>query len=173
MLNPKGSIDARQYAAAFVTQCTLSLNDRGGSWAGLCHCGSFVMFCAPDAKILTEVSEKSYTRKIRFVVHLLATRKNTVAISEKIHHQSADMACKLVGSVLHESASSVLSSPNFQPQHTHSRQPPPATSTHPPRHKTHKSYPRRKNPTHGNPKPKEHHCCQIKRKQPQFIPYQP
>jgi len=27
MLKPKGSIDARQYAAAFVTQCTLSLND--------------------------------------------------------------------------------------------------------------------------------------------------
>ena len=37
----------------------------------------------------------------------------------------ADMACKLVGSVLHESASNVLSSPNYQPQHTHSRQPPP------------------------------------------------
>jgi len=47
----------------------------------------------------------------------------------------ADMACKLVGSVLHESASSVLSSLNFQPQHTHSRQPPPATTTHHPGHK--------------------------------------
>jgi len=47
----------------------------------------------------------------------------------------ADMACKLVGSVLHESASSVFSSPNFQPQHTHSRQPPPATTTHHPGNK--------------------------------------
>jgi len=56
-------MDASQYAAAFVTQCTLSLNDREGSWAGLCQCGSFVMFCAPNAKILTEVSEKSYTPK--------------------------------------------------------------------------------------------------------------
>jgi len=44
------------------------------------------------------------------------------------------MACKLVGSVLHESASSVLSSPNFQPQHTHSRQPHPATTTYHPGH---------------------------------------
>ena len=26
------------------------------------------MFCAPNAKILTEVSEKSFLRKIRFVV---------------------------------------------------------------------------------------------------------
>jgi len=63
LLKPKGSIDARQYAAAFVTQCTLSLNDGEGSWAGLCECGSFVMFCAPNAKILTEVSEKSFTPK--------------------------------------------------------------------------------------------------------------
>jgi len=47
----------------------------------------------------------------------------------------ADMACKLVGSVLHESASSVLSSPNFQPQRTHSRQSPPATTTYHPRDK--------------------------------------
>ena len=62
MLKPKGSIDARQYAAAFVTQCTLSLNDGEGSWAGLCLC-TFVMFCAPNAKILTEVSENSYTPK--------------------------------------------------------------------------------------------------------------
>jgi len=63
LLKPKGSIDARQYAAAFVTQCTLSLNDWEGSLAGLCQCGYFVMFCAPNAKILTEVSEKSYTPK--------------------------------------------------------------------------------------------------------------
>jgi len=56
-------MDARQYAAAFVTQCTLSLNDREGSWAGLCQCCSFVMFCAPNAKNLTEVSEKSYAPK--------------------------------------------------------------------------------------------------------------
>ena len=65
MLKPKGSIDARQShdAAAFVTQCTLSLNDWEGSWAGLCQCGYFVMFGAPNAKILTEVSEKSYTPK--------------------------------------------------------------------------------------------------------------
>jgi len=47
----------------------------------------------------------------------------------------ADMACKLLGSVLHESVSSVLSSPNFQSQHTHSRQPPSATSTYHPGHK--------------------------------------
>ena len=59
---------------------------------------------------------------------------NTKNLSPQARAQ-ADMACKLVGSVLHESASSVLSSPNFQPQHTHSRQPPPATSTHPPGHK--------------------------------------
>ena len=58
MLKPKGSIDARQYAAAFATLCTLSLNDWEGSWAGLCQCGSFAMFCAPNSKNLTEVSEK-------------------------------------------------------------------------------------------------------------------
>jgi len=63
LLKPKDSIDARQYAAAFVTQSTLSLNDGEGSWAELCQCGSFVMFCAPNAKILTKVSEKSYTPK--------------------------------------------------------------------------------------------------------------
>ena len=57
-------LDTRQYAAAFVTQCTLSLNDRAGSWAGLCQCGSLVMFCALNAQIMTEVSEKSYTPKI-------------------------------------------------------------------------------------------------------------
>ena len=45
------------------------------------------------------------------------------------------MACKLVGSVLHELASNVLSSPNYQPQHTHSHQPPPATTTYHPGHK--------------------------------------
>jgi len=63
LLKPKGSIDARQYAAAFVTQCKLSLNDWEGSWAGLCQYGFFVMFWNPNAKILTEVSEKSYTPK--------------------------------------------------------------------------------------------------------------
>jgi len=61
LLKPKSSIDARQYATAFVTQCTLSLNDWEGSRAGLCQCGSFVMFCAPISKKLTYVSEKSYT----------------------------------------------------------------------------------------------------------------
>jgi len=46
----------------------MSLKDGEGSWAGLCQCGSFVMFCAPNAKIMTEVSEKSFPlRKIRFV----------------------------------------------------------------------------------------------------------
>jgi len=70
LLKPKGSIDARQYAAAFVTQCTLSLNDGEGSWAGLCLC-TFVMFCAPNAKILTEVSEKSYTPKKKFRFNLI------------------------------------------------------------------------------------------------------
>ena len=65
MLKPKGSIDARQYAAAFVTQRTLSLNDGEGSWAGLCQCDSFVMFCAPNAEILTEVSEKSFKNPVR------------------------------------------------------------------------------------------------------------
>jgi len=59
LLKPKDSIDARQYAAAFGTQCTRSLNDGEGSWAGLCQCGSVVMLCAPNAKILTEESEKS------------------------------------------------------------------------------------------------------------------
>jgi len=57
LLKPKGSIDARRYAAAFVIQCTLSLNDEEGSWAGLCQCVSFVMFCAPNAKILTDPRE--------------------------------------------------------------------------------------------------------------------
>ena len=61
----QGFIDYRQCVAAFVTQCTLSLNDWEGNRAGLCQCGSFVMFCAPNSKILTEVSEKSYTPKIR------------------------------------------------------------------------------------------------------------
>ena len=55
----QGQYRCRQYAAAFVTQCTLSLNDGEGGWAGLCQCGSFVMFCAPNAKIMTKVSEKS------------------------------------------------------------------------------------------------------------------
>jgi len=45
------------------------------------------------------------------------------------------MAGKMVGSALHESASNILFSPNFQPQHTHSHQPPPATPTHPPGYK--------------------------------------
>jgi len=36
---------------------------------------------------------------------------------------------------LHESPSSVLSSPNFQPHNTHSRQPLPDIKTHPPGHK--------------------------------------
>ena len=35
---------------------------------------------------------------------------------------------------MHESASNVLSSPNYQPQHTHTRQPPPATTTYHPGH---------------------------------------
>jgi len=56
---------------------------------------------------------------------------NTKNLSPQARAQ-ADMACKLVGSVLQESAFSVLSSPNFQPQHTHTRQPPTGTSTHPP-----------------------------------------
>jgi len=71
LLTPKDSIDARQYAAAFVTQCTLSLNGGEGSWSGLCQCGSLVMFCAPNAKNLTGVPKypKSSTlRKIRFVI---------------------------------------------------------------------------------------------------------
>ena len=63
MLKPKGSIDARQYVTASVTQCTQSLNDWEGSWAGLCQCGSFMMFCPPNAKFSTDVSEKSYTPK--------------------------------------------------------------------------------------------------------------
>jgi len=67
---------------------------------------------------------------------ILLTLKDILDNTKNLSPQArADMACKLVGSVLHESASSVLSSPNFQPQHTHSRQPPPATSTHPPGHK--------------------------------------
>ena len=45
-LKPKGSIHARPYAASFVT---LSLKDWEGSWAGLCRCGSFLMFCAPNS----------------------------------------------------------------------------------------------------------------------------
>jgi len=52
LLKPKGSIYTRQYATALVTRCTLSLNDGEGSWAGLCQCGSFVMFCAPNARIM-------------------------------------------------------------------------------------------------------------------------
>ena len=61
-------------------------------------------------------------------IHILDNTKNLSSQAR------ADMACKLVGSVLHESASNVLSSPNYQPQHTHSRQPPPATTTHHPGH---------------------------------------
>jgi len=33
-----------------------------GKEVGLCQCGSFVIFCAPNAKFLTEVSEKSTTQ---------------------------------------------------------------------------------------------------------------
>ena len=79
-------MDARQYAAAFVTQCTLSLNDWEGSWAGLCQCGSFVMFCAPNVKnwhrrgscdVLRpecqkfdrKIPKNPTLRKIRFVVN--------------------------------------------------------------------------------------------------------
>ena len=32
--------------------------------------GYFVMFCAPNAKIMTDVSEKSYTPKIRLLTGL-------------------------------------------------------------------------------------------------------
>jgi len=67
---------------------------------------------------------------------ILTTLKDILDNTKNLSPQArAEMACKLEGPVLHESASSVLSSPNFQPQHTHSRQPPPATSTHPPGHK--------------------------------------
>jgi len=67
---------------------------------------------------------------------ILPTLKDILDNTKNLSPQArANKACKLVGSVLHESASSVLSSPNFQPQHTHSRQPPPATFTHPPGHK--------------------------------------
>ena len=47
----------------YLSQCTLSLNDGEGSRAGSCQCGSFVMFCAPNAKNFTEASEKSFTPK--------------------------------------------------------------------------------------------------------------
>jgi len=50
----------------FFTQCTLSLNDWEASRAGLCQCGSFVMF-VPNAKILTDVSENPTVLKIQFV----------------------------------------------------------------------------------------------------------
>jgi len=63
LLKPKDSIYTRQYAAAFVTRCTLSLDDGEGSWVGLCQCDSFVMFCGPNVRIMTEVSEKFYTPK--------------------------------------------------------------------------------------------------------------
>jgi len=46
----QGQFDARQYAAAFVTQCTLSLNDWEGSWAGLCQCGSFCDVLLPECQ---------------------------------------------------------------------------------------------------------------------------
>ena len=55
------TIYTRQYVAAFVTRCTLSLNDWEGSWSGLCQYGSFVMFCDRNARIMTEESEKFYT----------------------------------------------------------------------------------------------------------------
>jgi len=72
---------------------------------------------------------------------ILRTLQNILDNIKNLFPQArADMACKLVGFVLHESASSVHSSPNFQPHHTHSRQPPPATPKHPPGHK-------HKNPT--------------------------
>ena len=67
---------------------------------------------------------------------ILRTLQNILDNTKNLSPQArADMACKLERSVLHESASSVLSSPNFQPHHTHSRQPPPATPIHPPGHK--------------------------------------
>ena len=62
---------------------------------------------------------------------ILPTLKDILENTKDLSPQSwADMACKLVGSALHESASSVLSSPNFQPQHTYSRQTPPDTPKH-------------------------------------------
>jgi len=48
---------------------------------------------------------------------ILLTLKDILDNTKNLSPQArADLACKLVGSALHESASNVLSSPNFQPQ---------------------------------------------------------
>jgi len=67
---------------------------------------------------------------------ILTILKDILKNTKKISPQARDdMTCKLVGSALHESASSVLSSPNTQPQHSHPRQTPAATVKEPLGHK--------------------------------------
>jgi len=66
---------------------------------------------------------------------ILPTLQNILDNTKNLSPQARAELCIIVGYVLLESASSVLSSPNFQPHHTHSRQPTSATPTHPPGHK--------------------------------------
>jgi len=62
---------------------------------------------------------------------ILSTLQHNLNYTENPSLQvRADLACKLVGSALHESASSVLSSPNNQPQHTNIRKPPANSQTY-------------------------------------------
>ena len=80
--------------------------------------------------------QKSLKGDLDLNAKILPTLQDILYKTKNLSPQArADMVGKLVGSVLHESASSVLSSPNFQPQHTHLRQPPPATTTYHPGHK--------------------------------------
>jgi len=63
----QGHYTCQAVCSSICHTITLSLNDWEGSWAGLCQCGSFVMFCAPNAKILTKYPKNPTLRKIRFV----------------------------------------------------------------------------------------------------------
>ena len=62
------------YSSICHTMYTVT-KDVEGSWAGLCQCGSFVMFCAPNARII-KVHDKEELRKIRFVVVLVYHKGN-------------------------------------------------------------------------------------------------
>jgi len=79
-----------------------------------------------------EQAEVTCSVAVSALLAVEASGEETEDLSPQVR---ADMACKLVGSVLHESASSVLSSPNFEPHHNHSRQPPSEGHTHPSGHK--------------------------------------
>jgi len=67
-----------------------------------------------------------------YVASILPTLKDILENTKNLSPQArAEKTCKLVGFALHESASSVLFSPNTQPQHSHPPKPP-DTLKHPP-----------------------------------------